>query len=1046
MLDRIIEFSVRRRALIAFCAVALVAVGLWAAARVPIDALPDITGPQVQINTAVPALATDEIEQRVTVPIEREMAGLPGMTELRSLSKFGLSQITMTFADGADLYRLRQLVAERIAHASDQLPPNLTPVIAPVATGLGDIVHYTLSFRTTPAETPAARVEQLQELRLLHDYVVRPLLRATPGLAEVNAIGGYEKQIIVEPDPAKLGSAGVSFDELAAVLRASTENTGGGVLELAGEAVAVRADTRAKTAGDLALLPVKFHGAAEPLLVRDLANVTIGSAFRTGTATENGDETVLGTAVMLAGENSRAVATAVVQRLREIETKLPPNVQLRVLYDRADLVQATVRTVGRNLLEGAILVAAILFALLGNFRAAAIVAAAIPLSFLFMLTGMVETGISANLMSLGAIDFGLIVDGSIVVVENIVRRLSVRQHELHRPLTGSEHRHEVVLAAREVARPMTFGVIIITLVYVPILALTGVEGKMFRPMASSVMLAIGGALVLALTLMPALCAWFLRGKIREGEGWLVRGAKALYAPLLRRALALRWLVIGAAVALFAGAGWVFTRLGSEFIPQLDEGVVTIQMIRGNSVGLNAALDLQKKTERFLLERFPEINQIYARLGTAEIATDPMGPNLSDTNVILKPPATWRTRTGRSITKDELVDLMRQELTSEIPGQTYLFSQPVQLRFDEMMAGARATLVVKLYGDDFAELERLAAEAREILRSIPGGGDVEFDALGRVPVMEITTKSEPMRRLNFHADEINRVIHSALAGEDAGVLQDGDRRFQVMLRMTENRRLDLAGLKQLPVIGEHGNQVPLERVAEIRVVDRVASITREDTQRRVAILVNPRGRDIESFVTEAAAQLNARIKFPPGYTFAFGGQFKNLQTARARLAIVVPAALALIFALIYASFGSIRQTIMVFMCVPLAATGGIFALAARGMPFTISAAVGFIALSGIAVLNGIMLVNFINQLRAQGRSPHDACIEGTLTRLRPLLMTALVASFGFIPMAVSTGAGAEVQRPIATVVIGGIVTATFLTLLVLPVLYAWLSPPQTTDDQ
>jgi cobalt-zinc-cadmium resistance protein CzcA len=561
-------------------------------------------------------------------------------------------------------------------------------------------------------------------------------------------------------------------------------------------------------------------------------------------------------------------------------------------------------------------------------------------------------------------------------------------------------------------------------------------------MALAVMLAIGAALALALTLMPALCAWLLRGKIDERDGWLVRGAKAVYAPLLRAALGARALVVVAAIVLFAGAGWVFTRLGAEFIPQLDEGAITIQMIRGNSVGLRASLELQERTEQFLLKRFPEISHIYARIGTSEIATDPMGPNLSDTNVFFEPVESWRKVDGRPIAKDELLELIRRELTTNVPGQIYLFSQPIKMRFDEMLAGARASLVVKIYGDDFTQLEQLATAARDLLRTIPGAGDVDFDALGRVPTLEITPKRDVLRRLNLHADEINHVVSAALAGEEAGTIMEGDRRFDVVLRLPEHRRLDLKGLRQLPVIAENGVQVPLERIADINVVDRITSVAREDTQRRVAILVNPRGRDMDSFVQDAAAQLRAKVKFPAGYYFAFGGQFENLQTARTRLAVVVPAALALIFVLIYASFGSVRQAALVFVCVPLAATGGVFALALRGMPFTISAAIGFIALSGIAVLNGIMLVSFINLLRSRGRPTREACLEGTLTRLRPLLMTALVASFGFVPMAISAGAGAEVQRPLATVVIGGIVTSTFLTLLVLPVIYDWIEGRRT----
>jgi cobalt-zinc-cadmium resistance protein CzcA len=1039
MLEHVIDFSLRRRAFVICLTLLLVAVGLWSATRVAIDAVPDITSPQVQVNTPVAALAPEEIETLVTVPIEVEMSGLPGMTELRSLSKFGLSQITMTFRDGTDLYRARQLVTERLAHAKERLPAGLAPALAPISTGLGEIVYYTVRYRPDAPNRPADRTDQLRALRQLHDFTIKPLLRATPGLAEVNAIGGYERQIVIEPDPQKLTDTGVSFDQLADVIARSTENAGGGLLELGGEAIVVRADTRARTLDDLANLPVKFIGAARPLLVRDLAAVAIGSAVRTGASTEDGEETVTGAAVMLAGENSRLVARAAVARLHAIQEKLPPGVEIRIVYDRSDLVQATIRTVRTNLLEGAILVAAILFALLGQWRAAAIVTLAIPLSFLFMLTGMAQGRLSANLMSLGAIDFGLIVDGSIVMVEHILRRLAGRQHALGRHLAPAERLDEVRLAAHEVARPMFFGVLIILLVYAPVLALTGIEGKMFRPMALAVMLALGGALALALTLMPVLCAQFLSGRLSERESWLVRAAKAFYAPLLHRALRARALVVIAALALAAAAGWQFTRLGAEFIPQLDEGAIAVQMIRGNSVGLDASVDLQRRSEKLLREKFPEIRHLFARLGTAEIAMDPMGPNTSDTYVFFHSPETWRRINGRPVTKAELIGLIRAELTATIPGQTYLFTQPVQLRFNEIMAGARADLSLKIYGADFAELERLAGAARDLLRAVPGGGDVEFDALGRVPVLEITAKRDPLQRLNLHSGEINRVVATALGGREAGSLIAGSRPVPIVVRLPESRRLDLAALRDLPVrtAENDGVQVPLSRLADLTVADRVGTIAREDTQRRVAILINVRGRDTEGFVREAAAALRRSLPFPPGYTFEFGGQFENLQAARARLALIVPAALALIFALIYATFGSARQAAVIFVCVPLAAVGGVAALSLRGLPFTIPAAVGFVALSGIAVLNGIMLLSFINLLRTQGRALRDAVVEGTLTRLRPLLMTALVASLGFVPMALSTGPGAEVQRPLATVVIGGIATSTLLTLLVLPVLYEWV---------
>lgn len=1036
MLERLIDLSLRHRAAVAFCAVLLIAAGLWSAARIPIDAMPDITSPQVQLNTAVPALAPEEIESTVTRPIELAMSGLPGMVELRSLSKFGLSQVTMTFGDDADLYRLRQLVTERLAEVRQQLPAGLSPTLAPISTGLGEILYYTLRYRDDAPDKPADRAEQLRELRRIHDFIVKPLLRATPGLAEVNAIGGYEHQVVVQPDPAKLSAAGVSFTQLCDVLRASTENTGGGVLELGGEAVVVRADTRVRNLDEIAALPVKFGGGAQPILVRDLASVALGSAVRTGASTEDGQETVTGAAIMLAGENGRAVARAAAERLEQIRDKLPAGVELRIVYNRSDLVHATIRTVETNLLEGAVLVAAVLLLFLGHWRAALLVSLAIPLSFLFLLTGLAQTKLSANLMSLGAIDFGLIVDGAIVMVENILRHLGVRQHALGRELDSAERLEVVRRASREVVRPMFFGVLIITLVYVPILALGGIEGKLFRPMATAVILALLGSLALSLTLMPALSSGWLRGRINETDNVLVRAVKGLYTPILALAFRLRWLVIGGAAAVFGLSVWLFGQLGAEFVPQLDEGSVSIQMIRGNSVALSDSLVLQRRSEQLLLEKFPEISHTFSRIGTAEIATDPMGPNVADTYVFFHPREQWREIGGRRATKADLVELMRQELVSTVPGQTYLFTQPIQLRFNEIMAGARADLSLKIYGDDFAELEHLAADAREVLRSIPGGGDVEFESLGRVPMLEITPRRDALQRLGLHADEINSVVETALAGQEAGALIEGNRRTDIVVRLPEERRLDLAGLAELPVTTGHA-QVPLSRLTNLEIVDRVGSITRENAQRRVAILVNVRGRDTDSFVREAQQRLRDQLPLPPGYTFEFGGQFENLQAARARLAIVVPATLLLIFGLIYLSFRSARQAALIFVSVPLATTGGVFALWLRGMPFTVSAGIGFIALSGIAVLNGIMLISFINQLRASGRTVRDACVEGTLTRLRPKLMTALVASLGFVPMALSTSAGAEVQRPLATVVIGGVITSTFLTLVVLPVLYDWI---------
>jgi len=1036
MIRKVVEHSLKQRGLVVLATLVLVAVGIWAALRLPIDSVPDITNPQVLVNTAVPALAPEEIEKLVTRPIESRMAGLPGMIELRSLSKFGLSQVRMTLEDGVDLYRTRQLVTERLLSAAETLPPGLQPRLAPISTALGEIFYYTVDFKSDAANKPASRYAQLQELKQIQEYVISPLLRATPGVAEVNTSGGYERQIVVMPDVTRLASVGLTVEELAGKIRENTENVGGGVVEIGGEQVVIRGNSRVSTLDEIAGVSLKFAGAATPLLVKDVAEVAIGSSVRTGAATVNGAEGVVGGAMMLAGGNSRIVARAVAAKLTQIQAKLPPGIEVRPLYNRSDLVNRTLHTVATSLFEGALLVVVVLFAMLGNLRAAIIVALVIPLSMLFAITGMVESRVSGNLMSLGAIDFGLIIDGAVVMVENIIRHLAHQQRELGRELTAAERFQEVRYSAREVASPMFFGVLIITVVYVPILALTGIEGKMFHPMALTVIFALIGSLVLALTLMPALCTHFLRGRIKEEDNWLVRFFKALYAPLLRFALRLRWLVVGAAVLLFASSLWLFTRLGAEFIPQLDEGTMLLQFIRSGSAGLNASTELQQRSEQLLLEKFPEIDRLFGLIGTAEIAVDPMGPNLCDTYVEFKPQAEWRKIDGRRATKEELIELMRRELAVHAPGQSFLFTQPIQMRFNEMMAGVRADIAIKVYGDDFAILEQLATQIRDLVRQIPGSGDVEFDSFGRTPLLEIKPDRAALRRYNLQAGDVNRALSASFAGEEVGTVIEGSRRFPIVVRLADEARRDLEFMKRVPVRADEGGLLTLGQVARFEMGEQVGAVTREAGQRRAAILVNLRGRDVAGFVHDALARIKAEVKFPAGYSMEFGGQFENLQKARARLALIVPMALLFIFILIYMSFGSVRQAALIFVCVPLAVTGGVFALWWRDLPFTISAGVGFIALSGIAVLNGIMLVSFINQLRREGRNVREAVVEGTLTRLRPKLMTALVASLGFVPMAIASGAGAEVQRPLATVVIGGILTSTFLTLVLLPVLYDW----------
>ncbi|HYG23821.1 MAG TPA: CusA/CzcA family heavy metal efflux RND transporter [Verrucomicrobiae bacterium] len=1043
MLARLIEFSVRQRLVVYFATLVLVGIGIHAALRLPIDAVPDITNVQVQINTEVAALAPEEIEKLVTFPIENELAGVPGVVELRSLSKFGLSQVTLVFADGTDIYRSRQLVTERLQSAAEELPQGLTPRLAPITTGLGEIFYYAVEYATNAANRPPNREAELMELKLIHDYQIKPRLRTTPGIAEINTSGGYEKQIVVQAHPDRLKSVGLSFHEVANAIQENVENAGGGVIQLGGEQVTVRAAGRVQTIADIEQLPLKFGSRATPLRVRDVAEVVTGTAARTGSGTYNGEETVLGSALMLAGENSRRVAKAVGRQLEEIQASLPAGVRIIPLYDRTTLVDQTIATVRASLFEGAVLVAAVLLLLLGNWRAALIVALAIPLSLLCAMFGMVQGRISGNLMSLGAIDFGLIIDGAVVMVENILRRIAEAQQRLGRALNVRERADQVIASAKEVASPMFFGVAIITVVYVPILALTGIEGKTFKPMALTVMFALVGALVLALTLMPALCASWLSGRVRESESGLVRIARRLYAPVLDLSFRLRWFITGAAVVLLLLAGIVFSRLGAEFVPQLDEGSFAAHMIRTTSIGLDASVEMQKRGERVLLEHFPEIDHVFSRIGTSEVATDPMGVNVADTYIMFKPEDTWREVDGHRISKDQLASLMAAELTRHVPGEAHLFSQPIEMRFNEILEGTRADLAIKVFGEDFDVIERIASEVREILEPIPGAADVEFDVLGKSPLLEIVPNRDAMSRFNLHAAEINEAVHAGLAGKTLGRLIEGNRRFDIVLRLSEELRSDVEELKRLPVRLDDGGLLTLGQVAEFRVRDQVAAVVREFGQRRAAVLVNLRGRDVESFVREAQEKVGAQVNIPEGYRIEFGGQFKNLQQARARLMIVVPVALALILALVLMALHSARQTFLVCTGIPFAITGGVFALWMRGMPFSISAGIGFIALSGVAVLNGLVLISSFNNLRTHGKDLATTVREGAMLRLRPVLMTALVASLGFVPMAIASGAGAEVQRPLATVVIGGILSSTFLTLILLPTLYLWVERKRTT---
>jgi len=1036
MIDKILELSLRQRAFVLLAAVALLGVGLWSASRLPIDAVPDITGVQVQINTEVPALAAEESEKLVTRPIEIEMAGLPGIEEMRSLTKFGLSQVTLQFDDSTDIYRARQLVTERLQAAMEHLPPDVAPKLAPISTGLGEIFYYNVSYKPG-AKKPESPQEQLFELSELHEYTIKPLLRTVPGVAEINESGGYERQFVIQPRPEDLERSGMTFTELADIIAANVENAGGGIISRGGNQLSVRAVTRANSLEEIANLPVKFAAGVKPLLVKNLADVAYGSRIRTGAATIDGQETVIGAAMMLAGENSREVAERVKERLAEIQSKLPDNIHVQPQYDRSILINKTIRTVSNNLFEGAILVIALLFALLGNWRGALIVTMAIPLSFLFALTGMVKLGVSGNLMSLGAVDFGLLIDGAVVIVENIVRQLGIRQHELGRRLTSEEQLQVVLAASKQVANPMFFGVMIITIVYVPILALTGIEGKMFHPMAVTVILALTGALILALTLMPVLCSFLLRGRIGEGDNFIIRAAKAIYEPSLHIALAARWLVVIAAIAIFAGSLWLFTHLGAEFVPKLDEGSITSMIYKPVEMSLDASVRTDLELEKTLLLEFPEITRIFTRIGTSDIATDPMPPNECDIYIFYKPLREWPKTNGRPRNKADLVEQIEAVVKKMNPNNKILSAQPIEERFNEMLEGTKAELSVKIFGDDYDVLEKLADQVKDILEKTPGAAEVEHETEGRRPQLLIEAKHDELQRYDLSASEVNKAISAALAGKVVGTAINGEKRYDIVVRMPEEIRADNEKIRQLPLrVGDHG-LVKMGQVVDLKTIEVVEPIFRDEGHRRAAILVNLNTSDVEGFVRDAEQRIKQEVKMPESYIVEFGGQYKNLQQARARLMVVVPTALALIFILIFLAFGSIRQALLVYSGIPLAVTGGVLSLWLRGMPFSISAAIGFIALSGVAVLNGLVMITYFNQLREQGRSAREAVIEGSLTRLRPVLMTALVASFGFVPMAIATGTGAEVQRPLATVVIGGILSSTFLTLIVLPVLYAWM---------
>ena len=1032
MLERIVALSIRFRWVVLALVLLSAAIGVWSFQRLPIDATPDITNVQVQINTEAPGFSPLESEQRITFPVETAIAGIPGLQYTRSISRYGLSQVTVVFKDGTDIYFARQLVNERLQGARSQLPEGLTPELGPIATGLGEIFMYTLEARPG-ARKPDGAAYTPEDLRTLQDWVIRPQLRNTPGVTEVNTIGGFERQYHVTPLPERLSAYGLTIGDVVAALGANNANVGAGYVERFGEQYLVRVPGQAAGLQDLRGIIVSNRGGV-PIRVGDVANVGMGEELRTGAATENGQEVVLGTVFMLVGENSRTVARAAAERLEEAAKALPPGVTAQAVYDRTDLVDRAIATVEKNLLEGALLVIVVLFLLLGNFRAALITAAIIPFSMLLTITGMVQTRVSGNLMSLGALDFGLIVDGAVIIVENCLRRFGEAQHRLGRLLTREERFELTASATDEVIRPSLFGVLIITLVYVPIFALTGVEGKMFHPMAITVVIALTAAMVLSLTFVPAAVALFVGGRVQEKESPVMRGARRLYQPALDAALRLRVAFVAGAVVLVAIAGFAASRMGSEFVPNLDEGDIALHALRIPGTSLTQAIQMQSAFEA-RIKRFPEVERVVAKMGTAEVATDPMPPSVADTFVMLKDRKDWPD--PRKPRTELLAEL--QAAVATIPGNNYEFTQPIQMRFNELLSGVRADVAVKVFGDDLDELLSIGETVGTVVEGIDGAQDVGVEQITGLPVLQITPDRAALARLGLNVEDVQDVVAASIGGAVAGQIFEGDRRFDVIVRLPEDirRNVDEIGRLRipLPTAGEGPRGfVPLQDVAKIEVEIGPNQISRENGKRRVVVTANVRGRDLGSFITEVQQKVGAEVELPSGYWVSYGGTFEQLISAAKRLQLVVPAALLLIFGLLFALFRSVKDAAIVFSGVPLALTGGVAALLLRGLPLSISAGVGFIALSGVAVLNGVVMVSFIRNLLAEGRGLDEAIREGALTRLRPVLMTALVASLGFVPMAFNVGAGAEVQRPLATVVIGGIISSTLLTLLVLPALY------------
>ena len=1047
MFEKLVRLAIDQRWLVLFAVLGMAALGIYNYQRLPIDAVPDISNVQVQVNSAAPGYSPLEAEQRITFPIETAMAGLPHLEQTRSVSRYGLSQVTVIFKDGTNIYFARQLVNERIQQAKEKLPPGVSPAMGPISSGLGEIYMWTGESRPG-AVKPDGSPYSPTDLREIQDWIIKPQLRNVPGVTEINTIGGNAKEFQVAPDVGKLMAHGLSMAELVQALERNNASVGASYIERSGEQYLIRAPGQVSSLDDIRRIVIATPQGV-PLHVGDVADVMMGQELRTGAATRNGQEVVLGTVFMLLGENSRIVSQAVDKRMAEINKSLPAGVIAQTVYDRTVLVDKAIATVKKNLIEGALLVIAILFLFLGNIRAAIIAAAVIPLAMLFTFTGMVSHKVSANLMSLGALDFGIIIDGAVVIVENCVRRLAQAQGLAGRPLTRNERFHAVFEASRESRRPLLFGQLIIMVVYLPIFALTGVEGKMFHPMAFTVVAALLGAMILSVTFIPAAVALFIGDKVSETENRLMVRAKRGYRPMLGWAMVNKPLVLTIASACVVLSGLIATRMGSEFIPSLDEGDVALHALRIPGTSLTQAVDMQTELER-VVKRFPEVDKIFAKIGTAEIATDPMPPNVADNFVMFKPTDQWP---DPSRSKADLINAMRAAVT-KIPGNNYEFTQPIQMRFNELISGVRSDVAVKVFGDDMDVMNPTAEQIAKVLESVPGAADVKVEQTTGLPVLTMNIDRDKAARLGLNVSDVQEALSIAVGGRAAGLVFQGDRRFDILVRLPDAARGNLEAIKRIPIrlpaaegvqgaqgVHTQGTQsvpraayVQLGDVASLDIAPGPNQISREDGKRRVVVTANVRGRDMGSFVAEAQARLETQVKVPTGYWTTWGGTFEQLQSAATRLQVVVPVTLLLVLMLLFVMFGSIKDGLLVFTGVPFALTGGIVALWLRDIPLSISAGVGFIALSGVAVLNGLVMIAHIRSLREGGMALDRAIEDGALTRLRPVLMTALVASLGFIPMAIATGTGAEVQRPLATVVIGGILSSTTLTLLVLPILY------------